>query len=113
MMAAIQTKRISTMNLLGPVTQVNLGRAIIRLVRDRVELATEDLRQLRAAHDNEAAIEGFLGATIFGSSEIKKIIAENMLDHSILEANKEELWVESVKSDSEATVSALLYILPH
>ena len=93
---------------------MNLGRAIIRLVRDRVELATEDQSQLveRAAHDNEAAIQGFSGATIFGSSEIKKITAENMLDHSILEANKEELWVEAVKSDSEATVSALHDILP-
>ena len=114
LIAAIQSKCSTTINMLTPVTRVNLGGALRCLARDKVEVTTGQISQVveRAAQDEEAANIGLLGATRFGSSEIVKIFAENMLDHSILEANREKLWIEAVKSDSEATVSALLDILP-
>ena len=113
LMSAIQSKCITTVNLLAPVT-LNLGGVIAKLAQYQVELTSGELRQLveRAAQDKEAAIEGLLGATEFGSSKIIGIIAENIMDRSFFEANKEELWREAVKSDSEGTVSALLDILP-
>ena len=115
LIAAIQSKCSTTINMLTPVTRVNLGGALRCLARDKVEVTTGQISQLveRAAQDEEAANIGLLGATRFGSSEIVKIFAENMLDHSILEANREKLWIEAVKSDSEATVSALLPLLPN
>ena len=114
LIAAIQSKCSTTINMLTPVTKVNLGGALRCLARDKVEVTTGQISLLveRAAQDEEAANIGLLGATRFGSSEIVKIFAENMLDHSIFEANKEKLWMEAVKSDSEATVSALLPLLP-
>ena len=114
LMMAIQSTCITTINLLTPVTQVNLGPAMVFLAREKVDLTSGELRQLveRAAQDKEAAIEGLKGATKFGSSEIINILAENNLDHSVFEAYKEELWVDSVESDSEATAFALLDILP-
>ena len=62
---AIQTKCITTINPLAPVTQVNLGGAILWLARDKVDVTTVELRQLveRAAHDKEAASEGLKYAT--------------------------------------------------
>merc|ERR1712218_282428 len=71
LMAAIQSKCITTIKLLAPVTQVNLGEAIAWLARDKVDVTTGELRQLveRAARDKEAAFEGLKGATTFGSSE--------------------------------------------
>ena len=65
---AIQSKCVSTINLLAPVTQKNLGGALGRLAKDKIELKTEELRQLveRAAQDREAAIEGLEGAAMFG-----------------------------------------------
>ena len=84
------------------------------LSRDKADVTIGELRQLveRAAHDKEAANEGLKYATKFGSSEIIKIFAETRLNHSLFEANREELWMEAVKSDNEVTVSALLDILP-
>ena len=114
LMMAIQSKCITTINLLAPVTQVNLGGAIAWLARDKVDVTTVELRQLveRAAHDKKAAIKGLVGATKFGSSEIIKIIAQHIWDPSFFYGGEEILWREAVKSDSEATVSALLDILP-
>ena len=53
LMMAIQSKCQTTINLLAPVTQVNLGGALGILARDKVELMTGELRQLveRAAQD--------------------------------------------------------------
>ena len=81
---AIQSKCLTTINLLAPVTQVNLGIAVAWLARDKVDVTTGELRQLveRAAQDKEAAIEGLKYATKFESSDILKIFAENMLSHS-------------------------------
>ena len=107
LMYAIQSKCTTTINLLAPVTQVSLGGAIAILAREKVDVTTVELRQLveRAAQDKEAAIEGLVKAAQFGSSEIIRIIAENILDPLIFEAGKEILLMEAVKSDSEATVS--------
>ena len=114
LMMAIQSKCSTTMNLLARVTQVKLGYVINWLARERIELTIVELRQLveRAAQDKKTVIEGLIHATKYGSSEIVKIIAENMLNNSVFEANKEILWMKAVESDSEATVSALLDILP-
>ena len=82
---AIESRCITTINLLVPVTQVDLGGAIGYLAKDQVQLTTEVLRQLleRAAQDKEAAIEGLIGAVKFGSNRIIKMFAENMSDRSI------------------------------
>ena len=58
LMIAIQSECLTTINLLAPVTQVNLGGALYFLARDKVEVMTGELRQLvgRAAQDREAAI---------------------------------------------------------
>ena len=42
-----------------------------------------------------------------------EMIAQYTKDHSIFEAKKVNIWMEAVKSDSEATVSALLPLLPN
>ena len=112
---AIQSKCLTTINLLAPVTQVNLGGALQCLARDKIEVMTGELRQLveRAAQDREAAIEGLEGAAKFGSSLMIEMIAQYTKDHSIFEAKKVKIWMEAVKSDSEATVSALLPLLPN
>ena len=115
LMAAIQSKCVTTINLLAPVTQVNLGRALGYLARDKVDLTTEELRQLveRAAQDRKAAIEGLESAALFGSSTMIQMLSECTKDHSIFEEKKQEIWFKAINSDSEATVSALLPLLPN
>lgn len=112
---AIQSKCETTINLLAPVTQVNLGGALEFLARDKIEVMTEELRQLveRAAQDREAAIKGLYSAAMFGSSFMIEMIAQYTKDLSISEAKKVKIWMEAVKSDSKATVSALLPLLPN
>ena len=112
---AIQSKCLTTINLLAPVTQVNLGGALQNLAFKKIEVMTGELRQLveRAAQDREAAIEGLEGAAKFGSSLMIEMIAQYTKDHSIFEAKKADIWMEAVKSDSKATVSALLPLLPN
>ena len=115
LMSAIQSKCLTTMNLLAPVTQVNLGGALISLAKHKVELKTEELRQLveRAAEDRETAIKGLLAAAMFGASAMIEIIDQCTNDRQIFEANKHEIWMAAVRSDNEATVSALLPLLPN
>ena len=112
---AIASKCLTTINLLAPVTQVSLGRALYVLAYHKIEVMTGELRQLveRAAQDREAAIKGLEGAAKFGSSLMIEMIAQYTEDHSIFEAKKVNIWMEAVKSDSEATVSALLPLLPN
>ena len=52
---AIQSKCLTTINLLAPKTKANLGRALVRLAKNKVDLVTGELRQLveRAAQDRE------------------------------------------------------------
>ena len=112
---AIQSTSSTTINLLAPVTQVNLGVALHHLARSKVKLVTGELRTLveRAAQDREAAIKGLAAAARFGSSAMIFLIAQHTTDHAIFEATKQEIWMDAVKSDSEATVSALLSLLPN
>ena len=112
---AIGSTCLTTINLLAPVTQVNLGRALYFLARDKVELMTGELKQLveRAAQDREAAIKGLETAASFGSIKMINMIAEQTKDHSIFEENKKEIWIEAVRSDRKATVSAILHLLPN
>ena len=79
MIFAIQSKCIRTISLLAPLTQVNLGAALVWLAKYKVELATRELRQLvkRASEDQNVAIKGLNGAAEYGSSEMIKIIAES------------------------------------
>ena len=49
----------------------------------------------------------------YGSSLMIKTIAQYTKDHSIFAAKKTKIWMEAVKSDSEATVSAFLPLLPN
>ena len=55
---AIMSKSVSTINLLAPLTQENLGRALHELARKKIQLMTGQLRQLveRAVQNREAAI---------------------------------------------------------
>ena len=112
---AITSKCSTTINLLAPFTQVNLGGAVRQLVGLKVEPMTREIRQLveRAAQDREAAIEGILAAAKFGSSTMISALTEHSHYHSLFEENKQKIWMEAVKSDSEATVSALLPLLPN
>ena len=57
LMAAIESKCVTTIHLLAPVTQVNLGGALVCLARDKVDVTTRELRQLveRAVQYKEAA----------------------------------------------------------
>ena len=111
---AIQSKCLTTINLLAPKTQKKLGGAMRCLAREKIELMTGELRQLveRAAQDREAAIRGLEGAARFGSSVMVEMIARHTTDHSIFEERKQSLWMEAVESDSEAKVTALLPNLP-
>ena len=45
LMAAVQSKCLTTINLLAPVTHVNLGSVLFNLAKDKVELMTGELRQ--------------------------------------------------------------------
>ena len=112
---AIQSKCPTTINLLAPVTHENLGGALEELAEYKLDLTSGELRQLveRAAQDREAAIRGLCKAAKFGSHNMFEIIADYTTDHSIFEEGKQYLWLEGVKSDSEATVSALLHLLPN
>ena len=76
---------------------------------------TGDLIQLlkRAAQEKEAAIMGLEGAAMFGSNQMIAMIGQYIKDHSIFDAHKHHIWMDAVKSDSEATVSALLHLLPN
>ena len=60
-----------------------------------------------------AAIRGLKGAVKFGSGFMVDMLARHTNDHTIYEAEKKSTWMEAVKSDSEATVSALLHLLPN
>ena len=115
LMYAIQSKCITTMNLLVPVTHVNLEGALYHLARERVDLSSVELQGLveTAAQDRKAAIKGFVTSARFGSSEMIKLLGQFNTDPGILLAGKPYLWMEAVKSDSEATVSALLPLLPN
>ena len=115
LMCAIQSTCVTTINLLAPVTQLNLGGALYHLARDKIEPMTAELRQLveRAAEDREAAIKGLEAAARFGSSAMIGMIAQHTKDQSIFETKNQKLWMEAVKSDSKATVSALLPLLPN
>ena len=112
---AIQSRCLTTINLLALVTQVNLGGALYWLARDKVELMTEELRKLveRAGQDTEMTIKVLTGAARFGCTNIMDMIAQNTKDHSHFEANEQRIWYEAVTSDHEATVSALLHLLPN
>ena len=97
------------------MTHVNLGGALGCLAKNKVELMTGELRQLveRAAQDREEVIEGLEAAAMFGSSAMILAISDNTIDHSIFKERKQAIWMLAVKSDSEATVSALLPLLPN
>ena len=111
----IQSKCETTINLLVPVSQVNLGEALCWLSSEKIELKTGELKQLvkRATQDRDAVIIGLYHAARFGSIQMIAMIAKHTRDHSIIEENKQDIWVEAVMSDSQATISALLDILPN
>ena len=115
LMCAIQSKCVSTINLLAPVTQKNLGGALVRLAKEKIELKTGELRQLveRAAQDREAAIKGLKAAAKFGSSAMIQMLSQYTKDRSIFEEKKQDIWIQAIKSDSEDTLSALLPLLPN
>ena len=73
---AIQSKCSTTIKLLAPVTQFDLGRALRRLAKYKVELETGELKQLveRAAQDSEAAIMGIEAAARFGFTRIVPLL---------------------------------------
>ena len=114
LICAIQSKCVTTIELLAPLTQANLGWALHWLAREKIELMTRELRQLveRAAQDRKAAIIGLKGAAMFGSSHMINMLVQSTMNHSIFEENQQKLWITAVESDNEATVSTLLHLLP-
>ena len=115
LICAIGSKCVTSINLLASVTKANLGGALYQLARDKIELTTGELRKLveRAAQGREAAIEGLEAAAKFGSINMIEILADYTEDHSIFEAKKEDIWKESIASDNEESISALLHLLPN
>ena len=115
LMYAIQSTCLTTIILLAPVTQVNLGGALQNLAFFKVELMTGELKQLveRAAQDWKSAIDGLLAAAKFGSSKMIELMDLYTKERLIFEEGKPYIWMEAVKSDSEATISALLPLLPN
>ena len=113
LMLAIQSKCSTTINLLAKKTNEKIGGALYMLAREKV--TTGELRQLveRAAQDREAAIEGLEAAAMFGSSAMIAELAMFITDKSIFEEHQQSIWLEAVNSDSAATVSALLLLLPN
>ena len=111
---AIQSKCLTTINLLAAVTSVNLGGVLYAIARDKIEM-TGELRKLveRVAQDREAAIEGLEAAAKFGFSAMIDIIKHHTKDHSVFIEHKQKIWMEGATSDNEATVSALLQLLPN
>ena len=57
----------------------------------------------RAAQDREAAIMGLKGAAKFESNNLITTL-KCRKNHLISEENKQEIWMEAVKSDNKATV---------
>ena len=57
----------------------------------------------RAAQDREAAIMGLKGAAEFESNNLITIL-KCRKNHLIFEENKQEIWMEAVKSNNKATV---------
>ena len=114
-MMAIQSKCLTTINILASKTKVNLGGALEWLARFKVEFPSGEVRQLvdRAAQDREAVIRGLKAAAKFGSDKMIEALAFFTEDNSIFEESKQDIWIEGVKSDNEATVSALLLLLPN
>ena len=94
---AIQSKCLTTINLLAPVTQKNLGGALYCLAMYKIELKTEELRQLveRAAQDRKAVIRGLEGAFRFGSSVMVEMIARQQIILSLKKGNKVYGWRQS------------------
>ena len=117
---AIQSMCLTTINLLAPLTQANLGKALQQLARDKIDPTTGELRRLveRAAHDMDAVIGGLTAAVTHGCSDLILLIGQYTRDESILEIfnsfkNKEDIWMDAISTDSEATVSTLLHLLPN
>ena len=114
LMAAIQSKCISTINLLAPTTNVNLEGALNRLIKDKIQLKSQELQLLlqRAAQDKVVAVMGVANAATYGSNDIIDMIGTFTNDHSIFKASQQKLLMQAVRCDREATVSAILRLLP-
>ena len=97
------------------MTNVNLGGALNGLIRDKIQLKSRELQQLlqRAAQDKKLVVMGVVDAAKFGSNEILDMIGTFTSDHSIFKASQQKILVNAVMSDSEATVSAVLRLLPN
>ena len=68
---AIQSKCLSTINLLAPVTNVSLGESLIKLAASKMEISHELEEMIeRAAQDYESAFVGLQGAARYGSSRV-------------------------------------------
>ena len=94
---AIQSKCLTTINQLAPVTQVNLGGALEFLARYKIEVMTGELRQLveRAAQDREAAINGIEAAAKLGSNKMIEALAQFTKDNSMFEEKKHLVFIQN------------------
>ena len=63
---AIQSKCTTTINILAPVTYFNLGKALHKMIVERVDQMTEELKRLveKVAQDRETAIDGLHTAAL-------------------------------------------------
>ena len=99
---AIQSKCVTTINMLIPVTDVELGKALSAIAFDKLELKTGELKQLvdRAVQDREMTIDGLFIAAHYGSSDLITLIGKYTTDHSIFEIDRTRIWMEAIYTDS-------------
>ena len=109
---AIESKCISTIDLLAPVTNARLGRSLVKLACEKVKISHEVEKMLkRAAQDYQSALLGLQGAAAFGSSQILSKLLNHIDVSSIPEWSKVDLMIKAVESDCKDTAKVLLPLL--
>ena len=110
---AIQSKCVTTINLMVPFIEENLGAALQYLAQVRMESMTCEILELvkRAVKNKDAAFKGFEAAVKFGAVALMEVIYQHIQHQSVFGDGALHIWIEAIKSDSSPTVSALLQIL--
>ena len=106
---AIESKCLSTINLLAPVTNARLGRSLVKLACAKVKISLEVEEMMeRVAQDYQSALLGLQGAAAFGSSKMLIKLLNHIEVSSIPEQSKVDLLTKAVESDCKDTANILL-----
>ena len=103
---ALDSKCLSTISLLAPVTNTGLGVVLGCLAKEQVEL-TKPLRDFvaRTATDGMTVMAGLKEASKFGHSVLVKLLAQG---RELPESFIQTMLKEAVKSDSKETCALVL-----